>query len=72
MEELQNKINSTLFEQIIFLIHPTQLKLSAVLFVAVKVAHGDTTDVSQVLSVAFLLAMPPYSLASLQWQPNDK
>ena len=33
--------------------------------------HVDTTDVTPVLSMAFLGAIPPYALASLQWWPTD-
>ena len=35
------------------------------------VAHGDSTDVSLVLPMAFRLAIPPYTLESRQWPPTD-
>ena len=33
--------------------------------------HGDTTDESLVLSMAFRRDRPPYSLEILQWRPTD-
>ena len=63
-----NKNNSPLCFGIIN-IYGTDLlnsKYSAALFVAVTVAHVDTTDVSQVLSMAFLQVLPPYTLTSLR------
>ena len=45
--------------------------ISAELFVATTVAHGDTIYISPVLYLAFLQIRPPYTLASLQYQPTD-
>ena len=36
---------------------------------AVRVAHGDTTDVTPVLSMPFLPTIPPYTQTNLVRQP---
>ena len=46
-------------------------KVSASTIRGRRVWHGDTTDESPVLPVAFRRDRPPYSLKILQWRPND-
>ena len=36
-----------------------------------RVGHGDTTDESSGLSMAFRRDRPPYSLEIHQWRPTD-
>ena len=48
-------------------------KSSAALSVAVTVAHGDDTmDETPMLSKAFLVVIPQFTLASFNWQPANK
>ena len=35
------------------------------------VGHGDTTDESLVLSMAFLRDIPPHTMERLQWRSAD-